>query len=57
MQRIAQLFSAPWRLLGLLLLVFIALGVLVSLRAPRPAPFIGMAWNRAGYRHPPPIQT
>lgn len=40
MRRFAQSSTFPWRLLLLLVLACVAVGVLVSLRSPRPAPFI-----------------
>jgi len=40
MQRFGHARSVPWRYFALLLLVLVAVGVFVSLRTPRPAPFI-----------------
>ncbi|MCX6927374.1 MAG: hypothetical protein NT154_29840 [Verrucomicrobia bacterium] len=40
MRSFARSTGFPWRLLMVLVLVCVAVGVLVSLRSPRPAPFI-----------------
>ena len=40
MHKLAQPSTFPWRLLVLLTLTCLAMGVVVSLRPPRPAPFI-----------------
>jgi hypothetical protein len=53
MKRFAQLSTFPWRLLVLLLLACAAVGVVVSLRPPRPAPFIVL---RQPYHMPVPLR-
>lgn len=53
MKRFTQPSTFPWRLLLLLMLACGAVGVLVSLRSPRPAPFIVL---RQPFQMPVPLR-